>query len=304
MKRSLQLALRVERLELAILGACVLTLLAFTAYVLVSLAGLAPLSQCGDPSCAAYGLRNDQIQNGHLVMLGYVVVSLTAAALLGSQLVAREIERGTAPIVWSLARSRVRWFTVRATVALALLAFLVVPLAIAGHFLEGGIEDSVSPNASLIDVAMRGPGLASVAVGTFGAALLFGAVLGRMLPALLLSVIVGVAALAAVALLPAVVGQPEVIGPYPSKEIAHSIVFEERFRTASGDLLSLEQAMALAPEGSDPQDWAWNNLDRVAYGVPGSEYPAVALATAMIVGGIAIVCAGMTVLVVSRRRPE
>ena len=304
MNCSLQLALSVERLELAILGVCVLTLLVFTAYVLVSLAGLAQLSQCGDPSCAAYGLRNDQIQNGHLVMLGYIVVAVAAAALLGSQLVAREIERGTAPIVWSPGPFSCPLVHGPGNRRLALLALLVVPLATAGHFLEGAIEDLVSPNASLIDVAMRGPGLASVAVGTFGAALLFGAVLGRMLPALLLSVIVGVAALVAVALLPAVVGQPEVIGTYPSKEIAHSIVFEERFLTASGDLLSLEQAMALAPEGSDPQDWAWNNLERVAYGVPGSEYPSVALATGMIVGGIAIACMGMTVLVVRRRRPE
>ncbi len=307
MTRTLKLALRLDRLELAIFVLCVLGLLGCTTYVVAAVAGLLPsLADCSDQTspCPAYGLLNDQIAIGHLVMLGFLVVAILAGALLGSQLVSREIERGTAPTVWSLARSRLRWFAPRAAVALALLLVLVIPLAVAGQFLEGAIEPTVDPSASMIDLPTRGLGLLSVAIGTFAAGLFLGAVFGRMLPALLVTAFAGGVVIAAVALLPALVGQPKVIGSFPSAAIAHSIVFEQRFRTPNGELLNLDEAMAMAPAGTNPEDWAWQNFDRVAYGISGSDYPTIALTTAAIIALVSVGLVGCAALVVRRRRPE
>ena len=304
MTKTLMLAWRLDRIELSIFAACVVALLAGSIYVLVTVAGLPPLTDCAGPSCPSYARMNDQIAIGHLLMLGQLVVAILSGALLGSQLVAREIERGTAPIVWSLSRSRLWWLAPRALIAFGLLLILVTPLAISGHFLEGAIEPGVAPSASLTDITMRGLGLLSIATATFTAGVFLGALFGRMLPALLLTVLVGAGVTAAVFVLPAVVGQPKIIGSVPSDAIAHSIVFEQRFMNSAGESLTLEQAMAAAPVGADPEPWAWEHFDRVAYGISGDDYPMISAVTAGIMMVVSLGLIAAAALVVRRRRPE
>lgn len=109
--------------------------------------------------------------------------------ILGAPVVAREIDGGTAELVWSLSQSRVMWLLRRiAFVALFALALLAV-LATTSELLAAAIhqrdlaEDFAFFGQRGLPVVARGAG--AIMIG-----LLVGALIGRVLPAVLVSALV------------------------------------------------------------------------------------------------------------------
>jgi hypothetical protein len=119
------------------------------------------------------------------------IVPTGLGALLGVAITAGEVERGTARISWSLSRARIRWLVVR---SLPVGFALVVLLTLAAGFAEAGVRTRLlTDEPGFADYQLRtalvpARGLLALAVG-----LAAGAIIGRVLPALLVAIAFGAA---------------------------------------------------------------------------------------------------------------
>jgi hypothetical protein len=217
------------------------------------------------------------------VMAAMAVVPFIGGVLLGVPLVAPELERRTASLVWSLSGSRKRWLLGRLTpFALVLAGVLTLP-AIAAGLLEGVLPGGYDPAASFADYGLRGPVVVARGLLALGIAVLAGAVIGRVLPALIVSA------------------------------VACIIAFN-----ALGVLMPFGQRIELLPamsQSSDQQRYDFTvytgaevvtgdvSTESPRYGVPGERLREVeAREVAVLVGGF-LVLAGVSLVVVDRRRP-
>lgn len=232
------------------------------------------------------------------------VVPLLIGAVLGAPLVGREVERGTTQLVWWMSPSRRRWLAERVLVAGAVACLLLVPLAITSHLLQAAREPAVDPTASLLAVGQRGPSLVFRGVALFASGVLFGALTGRVLPALLLAAALSVPLL--------LVGRPalslgmpdEVVGTNGTIDVCHAIVHDRRWQTPDGRLPDDEQALQTAPASeTDAYTWLNEHYRSVSIGVPRWRYIDFEVRAAVVflgVSGLALFAAGW---VVDRRRP-
>lgn len=166
MTSTLRLAWRMQRWEMALLvGAA----LALTAVALVL------------PSTEGGGGGDARMIVLFLTLVGPILIG----SMLGVGLVAAEIEHGTAQVGWSLARSRFRWLFIRARplATVGVLVCLVLGAATAR------LMDETSPS-NIFMAAMRGPIVALHLLSALAVATLVGAVLRRVLPALLVAIAV------------------------------------------------------------------------------------------------------------------
>jgi hypothetical protein len=197
--RSLLLMLKPMRFEVLVLAGLGLVLAAWAAYVAMDIRSLGDLGDCfrvrdafqlqGDSACIASLNRFDALRNGEgQQVMGFMgVLPFVTGTILGVMVVAREIETGTAPLAWVLARSRRGWFLARlARFAPVAVALTLIP-AVASEILESYLEPTVSPGASFIDWGSRGPLLVIFALVALALASAVGAAVGRMLPALLVA---------------------------------------------------------------------------------------------------------------------
>lgn len=230
---------------------------------------------------------------------------IVAGAVLGATLVAREIEQRTAQLAWSLAPSRRRWFLERASIGAIAIVLLLLAPATAGHVLESAVDPSGDPWHSLRDFGSRGPSIVLRGLAIFAVGLAAGAVLGRVLPALLVSGAAGLL-IVAVGLPMAVIGMSgEVFAQNGTAAVRRGIGFDTLWQSPSGELLTQEEVIARAPQdGSDPYVWADTNHRQVVFGISGRRYPEAELRSAAILGGVTIVSLGIAGGVVLRRRPE
>ncbi len=191
-----RLSFRQQRLEIILLGIAVLAaagLMLWWAYDLNQLAALYPDCDFFDPSlaCQAAGQRfSGTFGTAEIIIRNTWFAGFGVGLVLGVPLVAREIDQGTAQLAWTMSRSRVRWLIGR--VAFAGLVAIVLSAAIA-------VTTEILATAMLRDIDLsrdfnmhgnRGPLIVGRAMLGLGAGVLVGAILGRQLPALLLSVFV------------------------------------------------------------------------------------------------------------------
>jgi hypothetical protein len=216
------------------------------------------------------------------VMAAMAALPFVGGVLLGVPLVAPELERRTASLVWSLSGSRGRWFLGRLVpFAILLAAVLSVP-ALAAGLLEGVLPGGYDPAASFMDYGLRGPVVVARGLFALGIAVLAGAVIGRVLPALIVSGVACVIAFNAHGVLMPFGQRIELL---PAMSVADAqrrydfTVYSEP--VLSGDVLT---------EGP-------------RHGVPGERLREVeAREVAALVGGF-LFLAGISLVVVDRRRP-
>jgi hypothetical protein len=79
---------------------------------------------------------------------------------------------------------------------------------------------------------------------------------------------------------------------------------ESFWRTADGTRLTDEEAWAMVPDGTDPDAWFAGNLERVAMGVPGSDYPIWAATETIGYGIVAVISLAVVFPIIERRRPS
>ena len=162
---QLRLAWRMQRWEMSLLVGAALVL-TVAALILPSTEGGG-----GDPRMIVL----------FLTLVGPILIG----SVLGVGLVAAEVEHGTAQVAWSLARSRLRWLFIRAwpLSAVGVLVCLVLGAAAAR------LMDETSPS-NIFMAAMRGPIVALHLLSALAVATLVGAVLRRVVPALLVAIAV------------------------------------------------------------------------------------------------------------------
>jgi hypothetical protein len=172
-------------------------------------------------------------------------------ALVGVPIVAGEIEGRTTGMAWSLNPSRTRWLT-RQVVPVALVTGLAVLLAaVAAEVIEHDHEAWSGGYLDVVHVGHYGLGLVARAFGVFGIGLGIGALLGRQLPAFLLSVALGLGFLT---------GLTGVRDAWFASHETHvlgaeyGVATDWAWRTPGGVVLSKESASALVPPDLVAQD--------------------------------------------------
>lgn len=246
------------------------------------------------------------------LLFGASLVPLVIGLLYGPALVGRELERRTAPLAWSLARSRVRWLAWRALPAIGLVALLLVAPALAGDRLEAASYPQFDPAQSFYDVGSRGELIVVRGLVAFAFGVAAGVIFGRTLPAVLLAgalCIVGLGLAAAVR--PAWLPREAIpIDEMNQATPAVPLYFSGGVRLPDGRLLTDAESAPLRPPEAQEIDspgyavWLFNSgWRRVFLGITGAHYPEIELREVAVTGAVAILAFGLGLLAVRRRRP-
>lgn len=234
------------------------------------------------------------------------LLPFAVGAVLGAPVVARELEQRTAVLAWSLTSSRGRWLLERLAPPLVVLVLVLGLPAIAANVLEHASNPSFDPSATFRDYGLRGPLVVMRGLLIFSAGLLLGALVGRLLPTLILT-----AAFAVLVsfLLPfaAVFGQSLDVVPVGDTRVQgqSSLPVDSAWRSDDGTILTEAEALKLSPYQGDPEStrqWLVNNFEDVNLVIVGERYPAVELRESLILGAASLLLVGSSVVAVQRRR--
>jgi hypothetical protein len=321
MATTVRLTLKLYRFEIAavLLASFALTAAALVIARLLDDVGV-PAACWGDPgpqgspaTCQALIEAWSTIGSRYGVRVLQVIglLPIGVGLLLGAPLLARELERGTAPLPWTLSGSRRRWLLTRAAILGVVLLVALVPAALASERLEASWTPTVDPARSFLDDNYRGPILVVRGIATFSVAVLAGLVLGRQLPAL----IVGLGASAIIVLGGLAVMDRwydwtavyEVAVPGNQSYAGH--IMDLLRRAPDGRVYTDEEAGVFAPPnpeipaGAIDGTWLDEHFEQVWLLVPGDRYPdAVAFHSVLL-----LTCSGVAAFaslgLVRRRRP-
>jgi hypothetical protein len=308
---SLRLAYRLHRFEAAAFAIVILGLVASAFVVAAWLDATGYARLCLDPtgvgnppSCEAIGARYFDLQNRLAVPIGGLLtfLSFVAAALIGVAVVAREIERGTTRLAWSLAPSRRRWYLTRVLPLLVALVVVTFIVGIATDRLTAASEPGMDPANSFDQFGQRGGLIAARSVFIFAVAVLVGAFVGRTLPALIVAAIVAWVGLGGGEEVHSRIIRSEAI-VVPAQDVRPGDRWiDQLFQLPDGRLVGWDVMEQLDPPKPDVE-WI-PKYPQVTLIVPGTRYRFVEAREAGALAGGSIVALGLGALVIGRRRPD
>lgn len=303
------LGFKLQRSEIVFVAALCLGLAGAALWLTVDMRSA--LARCGSPAApeACGVVYAFQSTHGHAVQTIQIAMGFAMYAMplvLGVQVITREIEQKTAMIAWPLAGSRLKW-----------LAWRVLPVFVIGMVLIGVMAFAAEQLARAYlphsDIGFQNHGMRGISMVTRAglvliAAVALGAVIGRLLPALLVGIALayGVSAAMEAALPmwaePARLPQNESVfaGAFP-------LTTGLEFRFPDGRPMSDEEYetyLTTLYEEHGPEPDQSLMPQEVFYGVAPSRYnDVVARESAALVGATGV-AAALTAIVVRRRRPE
>jgi hypothetical protein len=244
---------------------------------------------------------------GRKIMAAMGLLPFAVGAVLGAPVVARELEQRTAVLAWSLTPSRSRWLLERLAPPLIVLMVVLGLPAIAANVLEHASNPSFDPSATFRDYGLRGPLVVMRGLVIFAAGALLGALVGRLLPTLILTA--AFAVFVSILLpLAAVFGQS--LDALSVNDVRaqgqSSLLVDSAWRDGDGRILTEAEARKLSPYVGDPESthqWLIDNFDDVNLVILGDRYPAVELRESLILGAASLLLVGLSVVAVQRRRP-
>jgi len=200
---DLRLAYRFHRFEILGFGFLILLATIGAVFVAANLDATGYGGHCSafgganPASCEAMGRAFYDIQASQVgpVQAILVVLPFLLGALIGAAVVGREVERGTSRLAWSLTPSRARWFLVRVLPALVIVFALTFVAGAALDRLVASTEPWTDPANNFSGFGARGVVLAARATFVFAIGVAVGAVLGRALPALIVTAVVAYVAI-------------------------------------------------------------------------------------------------------------
>ncbi len=236
--------------------------------------------------------------------VGAMATPFVLGLFLGVPIVAREIEGRTAPIAWTLSRSRRRWLLHRAAPVVAVVVLAALLVGIAGEVLTRAAPWNEGVDPGFNDYGARGGLVAVRALAVLSLGLAIGALVPRQLPALLLAAAVTLALFVGVELVRDDLMRREAV-PLTSQEQqqgASQKIYDSALRDdATGELISYDDYYRDHPgamQGELPP-----GVTPVVYTVPGARYGDFVLRESAILGAVAALALAVTTGVVSRRRP-
>ena len=178
------------------------------------------------------------------------VTPFAAGIFLGAPLLSREIEHRTAPMAWSLSPSRAAWLVWRTGPLLLALVLVLLTLAQASVFALETVEEA---DLGFRHYGMFGPILAARGLAIFGLGVLVGLVVGRVLPALLVTALATVAIVGGMSIGRDLLMREEAVWRPNGEqsEIVH-MVFDSGFRSdATGEVITWDEAYNRFPDSFD-----------------------------------------------------
>lgn len=319
MKRgSVRVTLKLYRFELLVtVVAGVLGSLA-AVYLGLQLAGSTPTSDCIDltsggpifgddaarcPTLAAFSAVSG-IAGPLLAIIG--LLPFFGGGLIGSQLVAREIDQRTAQFAWFLAPARTRWLLDRVVPPLLVLTLTLAVVATASAYLEAARAPALDVSRSFNDYGLWGPLLIFRGMAVLGIGVLVGAILGRVLPALLVTGLISAALFLGLPFASTVAHTLVPLDPATISKNEYPLYVVSGWRTPDGGILSQEEARSLIPtDASKPgeaEDWLAAHFESVTLGLPGSQLPAVQTKEALLLVIVGTASLSAAAFVLDRRR--
>jgi hypothetical protein len=272
-----------------------------------------PCSLGADRDALVAAFNDINSSDANAVMLAMAVLPLLIGMVLGVGVVAPEIEAGTAPSMWVMAQSRLRWLRVRMLPSLVAALAILAVLAVASQVLWLAREPYLpNPWLNFDDAGLHGPILIAKGLAAYGVALTVGALLGRTLPAVILATAViwiGLAGTGTVArsLWMQADAPNHIVALDPNGDVLAfpgGTIIGGGWRTPDGRLLSDAEGSAMVPSGEpDPYAWMSSHLLRYYSGVPGELFPAWDAAEAAGYAAVGALAVGAAFLIVRRRRP-
>jgi hypothetical protein len=313
---DLRLAFRLHRFEfvvfgllIAVIGVAALVVagnLDATGYGVTCLA-LGPDSPM-PPSCEVAGNAFYDIQNkqASLVQSLLIVLPFLLAVLVGVPLVARELERGTSRLAWSLAPSRTHWFLTRLVPALVGVFLLSLVAGLALDRLMGATEPTADPFRSFAGFGGRGIVLATRTTFFFAVAVAIGALFGRVLPALIIAAVIGAVGLSGGSYVHSRILATEavIVADVEGNARPGDLFVDQRIRTPDGTIVTWEDLNVLVPPPEDGMtEWPPPDYTFVALVIPAERYPEVQLREIVALAAGTLVALLIAGTVVRRRRP-
>jgi hypothetical protein len=206
MLTATRLTYRINRFEITVIAVATILSAAVTAAVLtwITASGYAPcVNDYSDPPPVAclnlleLGRWATKIESMSMNLVP--AFPLLAGLLLGGPVIARELERGTARLAWSLGPSRMRWFAQRVLPILAITVAACFAVGVVGDRIATVFAPDSDLANSFVQFHLRGGSIATNGFLVAAVAIGVGAVVGRMVPTLILALVLGGATLVAVA---------------------------------------------------------------------------------------------------------
>lgn len=306
-----RLTWRLQRAEILFAAALCLGLAAAAGWLAFDMRSIFAACEPGGPPEAPCGvIYAFQNSHGNAVQTMDLVVGLVpfiSGLVLGVPIVSREVEHRTALIAWPLSGSRLRWLAWRSIPVLAIGLVLVAVTAIAADQMwrayfptsDIGFAEYESRGTPLI---MRGALM--LVVGTA-----VGALIGRLLPSLLVGIGLSVAVVVGLGLaLPNWVASAELTGPETVLFGPGPLRTGVEYRLSSGEVVSAQEGEILmsrlyeasAGEEPDPAEMP----EQIAFGIAADRYPDVLLRESAVIAAASVGVAAVAAAVVRRRRPE
>lgn len=312
MLNSVRLTWRMQRWELAVLIGGPLLLAAAAAFVAwqttVTLEGL---DVCYTDSVALSASCRSLVQWSNVltdltpILEGATVVApFVVGMLLGAPLVAREIEKRTAPLAWSLSLSRARWLAGR---TLPLVIAIAIALLLLGQASEALIQATPPGDIGFRHFAMHGPLLAVRAIAVFAIGVVVGLLMGRVLPAILVTGLVIVALLFGLYVMRDQLMRAEATwDKLGDADLSGVMIYDSAFTDdATGELVTYDEASRRFPEVFGMQGSGIPpGMTQVHLMTPPDLYPVFVAREIGALAVISVLAGGLALWVIAWRRPD
>jgi len=308
MLTATRLTYRINRFEIGTILAIAAVSVAVTAAVLswmTSSGYTACVNDYSDPPpVACLNLMDIGVWAARIELLSIKLVPLfpvLAGLLIGTPAIARELDRGTARLAWSLGPSRMRWFAQRVLPLLAVVLVACFAIGVIAEWIVALFAPGVDLSISFLQYHQRGVAIATAGFVFACAAIGVGAVVGRTIPTLILALVLGGATILAVTEVSSKLLASEAVPLAESVGANNDLQLDSRFQLPDGRLVTWDELIVIDPESMTSE--LGPQYPYVALGIPGTRHREIEAreAIAEVVAGLAFL--GLGAFVVGRRRP-
>ena len=307
MLRSTRLVFNMHQFEIVAVGIIAAALVGAALYVAGELNavgyGSCYLAAAPPPSCEALGRRFFDLQTAHAnpVFAFMNLLPYAVGLFLGAPLIARELERGTARLAWSIAPSRLRWYAWRVLPVVLVAVVVAFAAGFAVDRLVAARTPGIDLENSFDTFGQRG---ALVAITTFvmvAGAIGLGTVVGRVLPTLIAALVLGYFGILGVQHLHAQFTAREAVIVDEADTGPGDRYIDQFFEVPDGRVVGWEELARIDPASTTSETGPTYPI--VYEVIPAERYREVEAREALILGSIGVAMLVGAGVIVTRRRP-